>query len=117
MNRNKPKPVPRRGGYAPKKQPHNPVSIARKRQDKPIGKPLVPGINDALNAMASLNEYMEGFATTDYTVSIDMLEDRWMLTVRGYDPQINHYAGYEVRYLPSVLIRNPKATISTKRRK
>ena len=46
-----------------------------------------------------------------------MLEDRWILVVRGFDPGIDYYAGYEVRYIPSTLIRNPKAMLSNKRKK
>ncbi len=78
---------------------------------KPKGRPLVPGLYEALSAMSLLNAHLEPIATDYYNVSVDMLEDKWILVVRGWKPGLDYFLGYEVKHIPSTLIRNPKSTL------
>ena len=101
-------------GYAKDKKKlialNTPIKLVHKVQTKPARK-LIPGIGDALTAMSELSKYLVscGFHRKEFNVSIEMLEDRWILLVRGRNPYLDYYGNYEVKHLDSTLIYNPEA--------
>lgn len=76
---------------------------------KPPPKPLLPNIHQALDAMARLTRELNKRAGGQVAVSVDpdYAANTWVLTVRGFDPLFDEYAGYPVKYVPSSFIRNP----------
>ena len=72
--------------------------------------PLVPGIRQALNAMTDLSWHLEPIlGIGNYTVSVDQnsKDQVWVLVVRGEDPFMEFYQGYEVKHVKSTLVRCP----------
>lgn len=96
-----------KGGYKKK-----PVLI---KTDKPTVKevktfvPVPSGIKEVLNAKIHLSKYIAQ-ETKYFTVSINVQDGKWILEVRGVNPFISEWNGYEVKYIPNcIFVRHPKA--------
>lgn len=108
---------PRSGGYAKDRKPN--VSAKKNELTQPIvikkRKPLPKGIADALRMMAILAQELDEMTTVPNTVSIDVVDDQWVLVVRGYEPPFDMYGGYPVKFINSAFIRNPLSGMHPKK--
>ncbi len=101
------------GGYQKKKIPLH--KIPPQEKPAPVADNRIPvpsHIKEALVAKRSLLQHLNRLYASHKTVSLGVRENAWVLEVRGVDPLLSYYDEFEVVYVPSKLVRNPKAQMA-----
>jgi hypothetical protein len=75
------------------------VADAEAVEPVPVGKPLPPGLNEALKSMATLTQELRSRQTGPVTTNIDVFEDQWVFLVRGIRPDFKYWNGYKVFWM------------------
>lgn len=75
------------------------ASEAQALEEQNDVRPVPPGIDKALQAMATLTRELRERQSGPVTVNIEVLEDEWVLLVRGIRPDFHWWDGYKVFWL------------------
>lgn len=91
-------------GYV--KKARRELKAKRPIEQKPVPvveppKPLPPGLPEALQAMGALARHVKTIARTAFSVSVDYVDNEWILVCRGFRPAFDYYGGYSVRFVES----------------
>lgn len=60
--------------------------------------PLPDGLYQALQVKVQLQKLLQGQTRRAVTVGVDIMDNRWVLVVRGYRPAVSEYCGYTILY-------------------
>lgn len=101
--------TPKAGGYRPR-QPKRVLNVT-KAMKAPARRhvPVPPGIREVLLAKFELKKEISRYFTGYFNVSINVKDNKWILEVRGWEYPLDYFRDYEVVYIHSTMVRNPKS--------
>lgn len=95
------------GGYVRRDKPKAVEPVEAKKREPRKRVPIPPGLREAIQAKEQLELEIEGYTRMAFTVTVDMENQEWFLTVRGWEPFFEYWGGYRIKFQPSHLVRNP----------